>query len=251
MVETADQALSDMAELQDRPTGVLRITAPVNYGTSILCPLAAEFLDNHRDLNIDFLLLDRVVNLIDEGIDLAFRLGPLQDSNLIARRLKPIHHYLCATPGYLALFAFPDSPRELRQHQCLPHGSRAIWRFEHNSERITVPMKGRLNINNLQGLKNAALAGLGIVRLPDYMCAHELRNGHLIHILAKWPEPPTECHAIYPDARHLPLKVRRFLDHVIDGSATSAARESENRQSDGLQQSPECCEPGKILPGRE
>ena len=216
MVEVADQAVTEISELQDRPTGVLRITAPVNYGTAILCPLAADFLERHPDLRIELVLLDRVVNLIEEGIDLAFRLGPLRDSNLIARRLRPIHHHLCATPEYVARFSRPACPQDLRDHYCLPRWLRSTWVFERAGDRKKIHLEGRLSVNNQQGLKSAALAGLGIVRLPDYMCAEELRSGRFVHVLADWPEPLTENHAIYPDARHLPLKVRGFLDHVIE-----------------------------------
>ena len=90
------------------------------------------------------------------------------------------------------------------------------WLFERWGERKTIHLEGRLSVNNLQGLKSAALAGLGIVRLPGYLCTEELRSGQFVLILADWPEPPTESHAIYPGARHLPLKVRSFLDHVIE-----------------------------------
>jgi len=216
MVEVADQAITEVSEIQDRPTGVLRITAPVNYGAAILCPLAVGFLEHHPDLRIDFLLLDRPVNLIEEGIDLAFRLGPLSDSDLIARRLGPVRHHLCATSGYVERFSEPTCPRDLHSHQCLLHGLRGTWVFEREGERKTIHLVGRLSINNLQGLKSAALAGLGIVRLPEYMCIEELRSGRFVPILADWPEPPTENHAIYPNTRHLPLKVRCFLDHVIE-----------------------------------
>lgn len=216
MVEVADRAITEMSEMQDRPTGVLRITAPVTYGTSILSPLAVEFLERYPDLCIDFLLLDRVVNLIEEGIDLAFRLGPLRDSNLIARRLRPIRHHLCAAPEYIERFSHPNRPEDLRNHHCLLHGRQGTWLFEGAEERKKIRLEGRLSVNNLQGMKSAALAGLGIVRLPEYMCIEELRSGRFVPILADWPEPLTENHAIYPSARHLPLKVRRFLDHVIE-----------------------------------
>ncbi len=216
MVEVADQAITEISEMQARPTGTLRITAPANYGAVILSPLAVDFLERYPDLHIDFLLLDRVVNLIEEGIDLAFRLGPLRDSNLIARRLKPIRHYLCATPDYVERFSEPACPRELGNHHCLIHGMRDTWVFEGTDGRKTINLSGRLSINNQQGLKCAALAGLGIVRLPEYMCIEELHSGQFVPILSNWPEPPAENHVVYPNTRHLPLKVRCFLDHVID-----------------------------------
>lgn len=216
MVEVAEQATTEISEMQARPTGVLRITAPVNYGAVILSPLAVDFLERYPDLRIDFLLLDRPVNLIEEGIDLAFRLGPLRDSNLIARRLRPIRHHLCATPEYVERFSEPAHPQDLHAHHCLIHGLRGTWLFEGGGERKKIRLAGRLSINNLQGLKSAALAGLGIVRLPEYMCIEELHSGRFVPILAEWPEPPTENHVIYPGTRHLPLKVRCFLDRVIE-----------------------------------
>lgn len=216
MVELADQANTEIERMGERPTGVLRVTAPVNFGTVILSPLAVAFLMRHPDLTIDLLLLDRLVNLIEEGVDLAFRLGPMRDSTLIARSLGPIRHRLCAAPGYMERHSVPTFPRDLRDHDCLPYGLRESWRFVRNGERQTIHINGRLSINNLQGLKNAALAGLGIVRLPDYMCSEDLRRERLIEILEDWSEPPTECHAVYPNSRHLPLKVRSFLDFVVE-----------------------------------
>jgi DNA-binding transcriptional LysR family regulator len=216
MVEVADQAITEISEMQERPAGVLRITAPVNYGTVILSTLSVEFLERHSALRIELLLLDRVVDLIEEGVDLAFRLGPLRDSNLIARRLRPIRHHLCATPGYVERFSAPASPEDLRNHRCLLSGPRSTWVFEGAGERKTLHLDGRLSINNQQGVKNAALAGLGIVRLPGYMCSEELRSGRFVPILADWPEPPTENHVIYANTRHVPLKVRCFLDYVLE-----------------------------------
>ncbi len=124
MVEVADQAITGIPEMQVRPTGILRITAPTNYGTMILSPLAVDFLERYPDLQIDFLLVNRLVYLIEEGIDLAFRLGPLNDSNLIARRLKSIPHHLCATPDYVPQISEPSSPQDLRNHHRLIHGLR-------------------------------------------------------------------------------------------------------------------------------
>jgi len=215
MVEVADQAGAELSEIQDRPTGVLRITATINYGATILSPLAVGFLEHHPDLHIDILLLDRNVNLIEEGIDLAFRFGPLRDSSLIARRLQPVRHHLCATPEYVERCSQPASPQDLHDHHCLLHGLRATWMLERAGERKKINLEGQFSVNNSQGLKSAALAGLGIVRLPGYMCDAELRSSQFVPILPDWTEPPTEVHAIYPGARHIPLKVRSFLDHVI------------------------------------
>jgi DNA-binding transcriptional LysR family regulator len=216
LVEVAEQASIEISESLGRPTGVLSVTAPVNYGAVILSPLAVRFLDANPSLRIDILLVDRVVNMIEEGIDLAFRLGPLQDSNLIARGLKPVRHRLCATTSYLQGHPPAVVPEDLRHHHCLPNRPRESWLFERNGDRRRLRIKGRLSVNNLQGLKNAALAGMGIVHLPDYMCDEELRSGALEEVLKDWPAPLTECHAIYPSTRHLPLKVRSFLDFVVE-----------------------------------
>lgn len=127
---------------------------------------------------LGLLLVDRRIHLIEEGIDLAFRLGPVQDSNVIARGLNPVRHRLCAAPDYLG------------RH---------------------------------------ALAGMGIVRLPDYMCAEELSSGALEEVLNDWPEPPTACHAIYPATRHLPLRVRSFLDFVVESMSGNLQGENTGR----------------------
>lgn len=214
MVEIADRASTEIAEMQERPTGLLRVTAPVNYGVVMLSPLAVEFLEMHRDLAIELLLLDRQVNLIEEGVDLAFRIGPMRDSSLVARSLMPVQHFLCVAPKYLAQRAAPGQPRDLHRHHCLAHESHGAWLLERGGERKRLTIKGRFSISNLQGLKNAALAGLGIVRLPDYMCAEDLRSGRLIEVLEDWREPPIDCRAVYPSSRHLPIKVRSFLDFV-------------------------------------
>jgi DNA-binding transcriptional LysR family regulator len=218
-VEVAEQASVEIAETEHRPTGTLRATAPVNYGAAMLSPLAVRFLEKHTEMTIDLLLVDRRVHMIEEGIDLAFRLGPLQDSNVIARSLKPVRHRLCAAPEYLGRHPPPISPDDLRHHHCLPHHLRESWLFEKDGLRRRMRIEGRLSVNNLQGLKNAALAGMGIVRLPDYMCTEELSSGAFEEVLNDWREPPTECHAIYPATRHLPLRVRSFLDFVVESDA--------------------------------
>jgi DNA-binding transcriptional LysR family regulator len=236
LVELADQANTEIGRMQERPTGLLRITAPVNFGAVILSPLAVTFLKRHPDLTIELLLLDRRVNLIEEGVDLAFRLGPMRGSSLVARSLGTIRHRLCAAPGYVERHPLPTCPKDLRDHECLPHGLRESWKFVRDGEGKTLTIKGRFSVNNLQGIRNAALAGLGIVRLPDYMCSEDLRTGRLIEILEDWPEPPTECRAVYPAKRHLPRKVRSFLDFVVetlDGQIscdTEAVKEGVHRR---------------------
>lgn len=216
MVETAERADEEIGQMQEQPAGILRVTAPINFGSIILSPLAVAFLRKHPNLTIDLWLVDRRVNLIEEGVDLAFRLGPMQESALIARRLRPICYHLCAAPGYLERHSAPASPRDLRDHECLPDGLRETWRFLRDGNRQRLEVTGRFSINNRQGLRNAALAGLGVVRLPDYMCSEDLHSGRLIEVLGNWSAPPTDCRAVYPSRRYLPLNLRRFLDFVFE-----------------------------------
>ena len=213
-IEEAEDAA---ASLQAEPRGTLRVNAPVSFGVRHLGPLLNGFLDSHPGLSVDLVLNDRVVDLIDEGFDMAVRIADLADSSLIARRLAPARRVVCAAPDYWARHGKPRSPEELSGHECLAYsympGSRE-WIFGSGSRAVA----GRLTANNGDLLSAAAVAGLGVILSPTFIVGDDLRAGRLETALEEWEGPPLSIHAVYPHNRHLSAKVRAFVDYLIECS---------------------------------
>jgi DNA-binding transcriptional LysR family regulator len=215
-VEEAELAV---AELQTAPRGLLRMAAPMAFGFTYLAPLVAEFMTHHADLSVDLQLGDRLVDMVDEGFDLAVRIGRLANSSLIARRLAGIHMLTVASPAYLAERGEPRHPRELAHHRCLMYTNTAqpaLWSFTGPDGDTEVRVDGPLRANNGEALCHGAAAGLGIVRLPDWIAADALRAGTLVPILTDWCDRRGGIHAVYPHNRHLSPKVRLMVDFLAE-----------------------------------
>ncbi len=221
--ERCTQIVSDLAEAdaavtqaQIVPRGQLRISAPLTFGYLYVGDLAAAFLQQHPDVTLQVMLSDRKVDLIEEGYDLVLRVGTLEDSSLIARRLGHVERVIAASPGYLARRGVPERAEELRDHEVLlysyaPHT--ASWRL--GPDRV-VPVGGRLISNNGDVLRAAAVAGLGLVMAPRFVLSADLRAGTLIQVLAGCVTEGDGIWAIYPHHRHLSGKVRAFVDFAAD-----------------------------------
>jgi len=211
-LEEAERAITN---LQSTPRGLLKITAPVTYGERTLAPLVNDFIAKYPELEVKVSLTNQKVDLIDEGYDLAIRLGQLEDSSMMAKRLGSRTQYVCASPDYVSTFGIPHSLSELEQHNCLL-GTLDYWRFQENGKTRNVRVKGNLSCNSGHALVDAAIKGIGIIQLPDYYVLPHLENGKLIPLLEQNRQPDEGIWALYPHNRHLSPKVRMLLDYLSE-----------------------------------
>jgi DNA-binding transcriptional LysR family regulator len=213
--EEAEQAVSD---LQLAPRGTLRINAPVIFGMQYLAALLPDFMVRYPDLAVEVSLNDRYVDLVEEGYDVAVRIGRLADSSLVARRLCESRHVVCAAPGYWERRGRPGRPADLAAHDCLLYSYLSTgdqWRFEGPDGPVSVRVSGPLSSNNGDVLRVAALAGRGVVLLPLFSCGRDLAAGRLEAALAEFVCPAGGLHAVYPPDRRPPAKVRAFVDFLV------------------------------------
>ncbi|BCL74864.1 LysR family transcriptional regulator [Jeongeupia sp. HS-3] len=198
-------------------SGVLRVNAPVSFAVRHLAPLLPQFRAQQPQVGIELTVNDRVVDLVDEGFDLALRISrQALASTLIARPLAPIHVAVCASPAYLARFGTPASPRDLGRHQCLGYSytDRGMsWEFAGTPPQ-NIEVNGFLRANNGDVLVEAAIAGAGIIAQPSFLVGDALRDGRLVRILATHPLPQYTAWAVYPSRRFLSAKVRSFVDFL-------------------------------------
>ena len=213
-LEAAEAAVG---QLQGEVRGTLRLSVPMSFGVRYLAPIIPAFLARHRGLHAEVSYADRRVDLIEEGYDLAVRVGELEDSTLIARRLASTRRHAVASPDYLAARGTPDHPTALRGHDCLLYryqASGAAWRFRGPGGELSVRVEGPLLANNGDAIRAAAVSGLGVALLPDFLVCDDLRAGRLVSILSDWSEWRSAVWAIYPHHRHLAAKVRLFVDFL-------------------------------------
>lgn len=211
-VEEAEAAAGNR---RGAPRGLVRVTAPVLFGRMHVTPLAAAFVRAHPGVTVDFLLVDRVVNLLEEGLDLGVRIGALADSALVAVPLGEVRRVLCASPVYLARAGTPRDPRELRAHDCLRFGglgSTDEWTFFDAGRRVAVRVEGPLSGNQAEPLVDACADGLGIGMFLSYQVAPLVAAGRLEVLLAAWCPPPVPVSVVYPHAKLLPARTRLFVD---------------------------------------
>jgi len=228
-VERARRILSDVAEaddiarqLQGELKGKLRVAAPMSFGSHHLSPAIAEFLAAHPNVDIDLDLNDRRVDLVSEGYDLAIRIGKLADSSLIARTLAPCRHVVCASSAYLAERGVPVKPSDLatQNHACLVYSNRPAseqWRFRIDDGWKEVPaMAQRLGVNNGDVLRDAAMAGLGLVVLPTFVVGDAVAAGALEVVLGDYEFFDPSIYAVWPPNRQLSAKVRALVDFLTE-----------------------------------
>ncbi|CAX22474.1 putative transcriptional regulator, LysR family [Methylorubrum extorquens DM4] len=202
------------ADSRARPRGELRINAPFSFGVHSLSPLLPIYMAENPEVSVRLTLSDRVVDLVDEGYDCVFRAGVLHDSALIARGLRPLRLIACASPTYLAHHTQPKCPDDLARHTCLGFAGSALeerWTFYGDGGETIVPIVSRFSTNSGEALRQAALAGLGIVLHAEELLADDVATGRLVHILPEWrSERP--LHVLYSPDRRITPKLRSFLD---------------------------------------
>lgn len=216
-LDAAEQAIST---LQSRPQGKITVSAPVTYGEQKILPLLNDFVQLHSGIEIQSRLTNHRVDLVDGGFDLAIRLGQLDDSSLIAKKLSSRRHFVCASPEYLAKQGIPQSLGALDQHNCLL-GTRDYWRFCVAGKEKNVRVSGNIRCNSGSGLVDAALKHMGMIQLPDdYVQAH-LNSGKLTAIFKQYQEPEEGIWAVYPHTRYLAPRVRLLIDFLAHQLSTS------------------------------
>jgi DNA-binding transcriptional LysR family regulator len=207
-----------VADLQTEPSGALRINGPMTFGTMYLADAVAEFMVLYPQLTVNLVLNDRFVDPMEEGFDLTVRIANLPDSNLIARRVAPIHLTMAASPAYLDAHSRPRVPSDLRQHKVLHYGAMegpVVWKLTGSGGQEAVQVDAAMCSNNGEVLRAAALRGLGIVRTPRFVVAEDLRNGSLVPVLEGFEPPSPALYCVYPPNRFLPGKVRQFIDFLV------------------------------------
>jgi DNA-binding transcriptional LysR family regulator len=206
-----------VGELQAAPRGLLRITAPVDFGELYLGEIIAEFLAQTPEITIEAVIVDRLMDLVDERVDLALRFGPLPDSTLVARRLCAMKLVPCAAPSYLAHAPPLDHPDQLADHQVVayvPSTRMRSWSLRREDEEVDVMPTPRVAVNVLGAALDAARAGAGVTLLPDFAVTRDLRAGALVRVLPDWCGYQGEIFAVYPSTRNASPKLRAFLDFV-------------------------------------
>jgi DNA-binding transcriptional LysR family regulator len=226
-LERARKLLAAHAEFEGaapddhEPSGVLHVTAPVNFGRQHVMPLLHDFLERHPRVDARVLLLDRVVSMVEEGLDVGVRLGRLPDSSLRATRAGTVKRAIYASPSYTARHGLPASPSELIQHHTIsagainPHQDR--WTLEGPSGTLHVAVKPRLVVNTTEAAADAAAAGLGLAFLVSYQAAQHVAAGRLVEVLSDYSVEQIPIQIIQPAGRFTPAKVRAFIDEIGAG----------------------------------
>ncbi|MFW0700061.1 LysR family transcriptional regulator [Pantoea sp. R13S299] len=209
-IQEAELAVS---EQQQALRGTFRINLPMSFGMSHLSPLIAEFLSHHPALQFQIELADRYVDVIGEGVDMAIRIGTLADSTLIARPLGELKRVICCSPDYLKRAGTPQHPDELLQHACLRYGREGQngWELQVNGKAKWLAVQGPMVSNNGEVLRDAALAGLGLVLLPAFIVETALERGELVTVLDGCQPPPLSLNAVYPQHRQRSEVNRQLL----------------------------------------
>jgi DNA-binding transcriptional LysR family regulator len=203
------------------PRGWINVTTPVMFGRLHVLPLVRSFLSDYPQVDVRLLLLDRVVSLVDEGLDLGVRIGQLPDSSLQAVRVGQVRRVVCASPQYIARNGVPATPRDLGSHSVVactavtPIPDR--WSFHRPGGVTSVAITPRLVVNTTAAAVDAALDSLGLTCILSYQAEPHAAAGRLQTVLVEYEPPPTPIHIVRPEGRHLPAKVRLFLDHVAEG----------------------------------
>ncbi len=203
--------------LQSRVGGQLRISTSVAFGRRVLTPLVLAFMREHPEITIDLSFDDRYVNLVEQGVDVAVRMGRLADSSLGARYLAQNPWVLVASPAYLAQHAAPPTPADIAQHPCLIYSTvqgDERWHFTGGGREHSVPVRGPLRTNNLSVLLEAARDGMGLAVLPWYVAHGSVQRGEVVPLLTDYALPVQEMHAVFPSPKLLPSKVSSFIGHL-------------------------------------
>lgn len=215
-IEETELAVSS---LSSRPRGTLRLMAPTSFGSFHVTRAVAEYQRHHPEVSIDLQLTERTPDIVEEGLDMAIRVGRMEDSSLVARKLADVRSVVCASPDYLQQQGVPLEPADLRRHNCLIYTPRAPvheWQFSDGGDTFSVPVNGDVRSNVGDALRVAAIQGCGLVQLPTYIVGLDIEAGRLAAVLEAFEGPARPMYAVYQHRRHLSAKVRTFVDFLVD-----------------------------------
>lgn len=218
IVEQVDEAEKDASGEHRIPIGRLSVTAPSPLGHMHLMPIALEFMDAYPDIHLRLVLSDRVVNLLEENLDVAIRIGELGDCSLIASRVGSIRNVVCGSPAYFATRGKPQKPQDLSEHDCVTIDNAASlrgWKFADGRGEIFVPIKSKLDVSSSEAAIIAAVAGVGVARVMSYKMEDALRAGQLQIVLEDFEPEPWPVNILYTAHRLVPLKLRTFIDWTV------------------------------------
>lgn len=225
-----DEADSAADEHTGAPRGTLRVATSVGLGVLGMGGIIAAFLAKYPELKVELALSDRVVDLVEEGFDLAIRMGPKVAPGLVARKIVDVPIAVCASPDYLQRHGAPQQPRDIASHNCLTYAystQETEWPFAQNGVEEKVRVTGNFRANNGNVLTNAAIDGLGLVRQPQYLLAEALEQGRLVRVLPTWEAGWHTVNAVYPSRRFLPAKVRALIDFMVEQFRADARRDGD------------------------
>ena len=220
ILQLVQAAETGAAAMRAVPRGTIKLSAPVAFGSMCLAPAMSDYLERHPEVTLDLELSNRLADVVDEGLDAAVRIGPLKDVSMVARPLKPLQMTVCAAPSYLARHGRPQTPADLSAHACLDflhwrHDAR--WRLARREETDSTPAPAcRMRSNNGEALRQAALAGVGIVMQAEVVLAEAIANGQLVPILQDYLPAPRPMHLLYPRDRQSTPKLASFVAFVVE-----------------------------------
>jgi len=225
LLQDLEEAENEAARSARLPRGTLKVSTSVNFGVRHTAPAITGFLARYPELSFDISLSDRVIDLVEEGVDVAIRIGSVGSDSVVARQLGETLVVPCASPEYLARHGAPRTPEELAAHNCLTYeygASRNLWRFvDGDGRERQARVAGNLHSNNGDLLAEAAAQGAGIVYQPTFIVGDAVRAGRLVPLLQDFQAPPLPIYAVYPSRKHLSAKVRLFVDFLIERFAES------------------------------
>ena len=210
-------ALDELRQYQNQPTGTLKVSSPISFGTSHLVPVIKELRALYPHLKIELLLEDRIINMVEEGVDLAIRVGWMQESNLVAKKLCEVPMVVFASPDYLAKMGVPKKPCDLLDHHFISMSlfkAPLRWNFEKNGNSETVQVHSSVKSNSPDAVVSLAVAGQGISALANNMVFKHIESGALMPVLSSFNLKPVGIYAVYPHREHMPPKVRAFMDFL-------------------------------------
>jgi DNA-binding transcriptional LysR family regulator len=214
-----DEADAAIGSLQSEPRGILRVNAPMSFGTLHLGTAIADFMEKYPELKIQLVLSDELIDPVREGFDVTLRIADLPSSSLIARKISPAPRVICAAPSYLQRHGVPQHPNDLREHECLTYGHLATgyqWKLSGPDGDHWIQIPWTLCTNNAEVLRDAAVKGRGVALLPIFIAGADLRTGALTAVLTQYKAPEISAYAIYPQTKHLSVKVRVFIDFLAE-----------------------------------
>jgi len=218
ILSNLEEADGEVAGLAQEPRGILRISAPTNFASEHLLPLVAEFTRKYPEVRVEMICGERLVDLVDEGFDLAIRMTNLGDSNLIARRLARGRHVIVASPGYLADHPAIRIPDDLKHHDCLvySHTAGGVWPFTKDGLDYSIKVPSVFKTNNPDVILAAAVSGMGVCMMPTFLGGDAVRRGELTVILQDFETLEVQLYAVYASRKFLPAKIRAFVEYLAE-----------------------------------